>query len=110
MKTDTKNILEKILLPLNSDWQIEKLKVDEDKSEIDVILIYKHSDITINGSHLAIYDYRVERHWRHLDLWQYKTFISARMPRYKTGNGRINTVEVPWSDPYSPISILLEKK
>ena len=49
------------------------------------------------------------RKWRHLDLWQYKTYIKASVPRIKTPEGIIS-MEVPWADNFSRISGLFEKK
>ena len=40
MKTSVENILEKILLPVNHDWVIDKVSVKEDTREIYVDLKY----------------------------------------------------------------------
>jgi transposase len=106
----TAEILEKILLPLNSSWNIIEVKVDESSEEIEVVLEYSQSDITVDKECYKIYDHRPFRRWRHLDLWQYKTFITARLPRYKDSDGAYRTVEVPWADPSEQMSILLQKK
>jgi hypothetical protein len=44
-----------------------------------------------------------------LDLWQYKTLIVTRLPRYDDGRG-VKTIEVPWSDSNERITRMLEKK
>jgi transposase len=106
----TDKILEKILLPINSSWEISDVKVDEDKATIEVALKYTLPYIEADQVRYGIYDHRPERSWRHLDLWQYKTYISARLPRYKDTKGFYHTVEVPWADPGEQMTVLLEKK
>ena len=110
MSKKTKEILEKILLPINSDWAISDVRVDEFLEEIYVVLSYKLPHIEADGNSYCIYDHRPERRWRHLDLWQYKTFISARLPRYKDEKGFYHSIEVPWAEPNEQMTVLLEKK
>ena len=42
-----------------------------------------------------------ERTWRHMNFFQYKTFIHARLPRVRCENHGVKTVEVPWARPGS---------
>lgn len=107
---NTSDILRKILLPLTSSWDICDVVVDELKSEIYVKLHYNLSFIEVSGRRYSIYDHRPERSWRHLDLWQYKTYISACLPRYKDEHGFYHSIEVPWAESGERMSILLEKK
>jgi hypothetical protein len=78
--------------------------------EIEVVLEYNLPYIEVNSTRYGIYDRRPSRRWRHLDLWQYKTFIRARLPRYKDEKGFYHTVEVPWAEPSEQMTVLLEKK
>jgi transposase len=103
-------ILEKILLPINASWEISDVKVNEVTEEVEVELKYSLPYIDIEGKHYGIYDHRPIRKWRHLDLWQYKTFLSARLPRYKDESGFYHTVDVPWAEPSEQMTVLLEKK
>ena len=50
------------------------------------------------GAMHGVYDTR-ERTWRHLDIWQYKTYIHCRLPRLDCDGGGPVTAEVPWADP-----------
>jgi len=106
----TEEILSKILLPLNSSWQISDVQVDESSDEVYVDLKYSLSYIEANNRRYSIYDHRPSRRWRHLDLWQYKTFITARLPRYKDDKGFYHTVEVPWAEVSDQMTVLLKKK
>lgn len=109
MKTSTEKILEKILLPLSEGWEIAEISVNENTSEIFVDLKYSFKTVQVNSSEYKIFDLREARTWRHLDLWQYKTYLRARMPRYKSESG-VSTIAVPWADSLERITYLLEKK
>lgn len=52
----------------------------------------------------------VERTWRHLNFFQYKTYIHARVPKIRTGKGKgtSSTVRVPWARPGSGFTLLFE--
>lgn len=105
----TAELLSKILLPVNDLWQVEKVDIDEEQQIVYVILSYQYDFVESEGVCYPIYDYRHERSWRHLDLWQYKTYLTARIPRYKIGS-EIRSVEVSWAESGERITTLLEKK
>ena len=50
----------------------------------------------------------VERTWRHLDFFQHKTYIHARVPRVSTEDGGCLSVSVPWARKYSGFTLLFE--
>ena len=79
------------------------------QKEIRVKLNYCKQGVEIDGVRYPIYYHRKEREWRHLDLWQYKTYIVARVPRYQK-DGKVVSVEVPWANADARLSWLLEKK
>jgi hypothetical protein len=103
-------ILNKILLPLNSSWIISDVQLKASTDEVFVELKYNLPYIEVDSHRYAIYDHRPFRLWRHLDLWQYKTFISARLPRYKDEKGFYHTIDIPWSEPSEQMTVLLKKK
>ena len=37
-----------------------------------------------------------ERTWRHLNFFQYRCYITARVPRVKLPDGKAKTVDIPW--------------
>jgi hypothetical protein len=86
MKTE-KEILENLLLPPNKEWGISSIKTDEQNEEVFVELQYLQDPVEDNGKSYPIYDHRKSRQWRHLDLWQYKTYLVAELPRYKDDMG-----------------------
>ena len=101
--------LEKLLLPVSNGWEITNIDINEKLSEVNVELRYTDADYKHGGNCYKIYDYRPERKWRHLDLWQYKTFIKAQVPRIETSDGVVS-IELPWADDFERITGLFEKK
>ena len=104
----TEDILSKLLLQNNDDWEIENVVCDDSVEEIRITLKYRHSTIKVDGNKFPILDFRHERSWRHLDMWQYKTVLEAKIPRYHDG-GKVKSVPVPWALPNARLSRLMEK-
>jgi transposase len=109
MSKDLVKSLEKLILPVSAGWEITDINIDDKSSEVNVTLSYTDGDYKHAGSVYKIYDYRPSRKWRHLDLWQYKTYIEAQVPRIETKSG-IVSIEVPWADDFERITGLFEKK
>jgi len=109
MGKTTDEILAALLLPRGGDWVIDSVRVDDLEESIYVNVKFIRDEVTVCGKKFKIFDFRHERTWRHLDLWQYKTFVTARIPRYKV-NGEVLSLEVPWADPGERLTSLLEKK
>lgn len=53
------------------------------------------------------YDFR-ERRWRHLDTCQYRTVLSAEVPRVQCPSHGVHQVKVPWGEPHSRFTALFE--
>ena len=104
----TEDILSKLLLQNNNDWEIENVTCDDSTEEIHVMLKYRYDTIKVEEKEFPIFDFRHERSWRHLDMWQYKTILEARIPRYHDGE-EVKSVAVPWALPNSRMSWLMEK-
>ena len=106
---ETQEVLEKILLPIDSNWKVTGVETNELTEEIFVDVEYKSDQVVENGKVYKIYDYRKMRVWRHLDLWQYKTYLRARVPRIND-ESNIRSIEIPWADKLERMTTLLEKK
>lgn len=57
---------------------------------------------------LSAYDIH-ESTWRHLDFFQYRTYIHAEVPRVKCGEHGVKTVTVPWARPGSGFTLMAER-
>lgn len=67
---------------MGNEWEVERVDYSEYNFMIHVYLRYTRDTVLVGGKELKIWDYRPEREWRHLDMWQCQTFIHAKIPRY----------------------------
>ena len=95
---------------MNIQWEVSSVETDSTKEEVYVNLRYKLDYVEDGGVRYGIYDHRNTRKWRHLDLWQYKTYLVAQIPRYKDNQGFFKSLEVPWAEEYERLTTLFEKK
>ncbi|MGN1220650.1 MAG: ISL3 family transposase [Candidatus Cryptobacteroides sp.] len=49
-----------------------------------------------------------ERTWRHLNFFQYRCYITARVPRIILPDGKVRTVDVPWGRDGSGFTLMME--
>ena len=48
----------------------------------------------------------IERNWRHLNFFQYRAYIHAKMPRTKCRDHGVLQVKAPWAEPGSEFTML----
>jgi transposase len=100
------------LLHLQEPWYISRLDVDVKAEEVHVFVADRHGRLpcpTCGASCLAE-DHVEERVWRHLDLWQAKTFIHARLPRTRCADHGVLRVSSPWAEPNSRFTLWFESQ
>jgi len=100
------------LLDLGCDWKIQDILVNKDFKEIDIYVHYTKSTCIFPGTdeEFDLYDFGSSRRVRHLDLFEYKTFINVRFPRVKNSKGDVRTIETDWIDKRVSFTYLFEKK
>ena len=59
------------------------------------------------GPNCSIHD-TVEKVWRHLNFFEYKTFLHCRVPRVKCGDCGVSQIEVPWARKQSGFTLLMD--
>lgn len=94
------------LLNLGDDWEVDKIVHNTETNEVDIFAKW----IGKASSDEKIYDYRELRRWRHLDILEYKTFISARIPRLVNSSGKVKSIDVPWADSMERHTFLFERR
>jgi hypothetical protein len=107
---NTEEILKELLFPEHTSWKITGVQLDSVHNEVEVELEYTLPYIEVNDRRYGIYDHRHVRRWRHLDLWQYKTCLTARMPRYRDESGFYHTIDIPWAESGEQMTVLLGEK
>lgn len=101
----------RFLLCLTPEWDIKEVKVDKEVNEIDIFIEYKGkiAYCPVIQKMCPVYDLRENRRWRHLNIMQYQTYINCRVPRVVNEDGKISTIEVPWSDYSQRYTYLFEE-
>jgi transposase len=96
----TENQLYDQLLGFWPEWKVVQVSITPDKEEIHIHLEYSSKEWIDKdtGEVCKVFDYRSERKWRHLDTLQYSTYLYARIPRIKLADGKVKSIQVPWSD------------
>lgn len=61
------------------------------------------------GVGCRLHDDQEERRWRHLDTCQYQTVLHAQPPRSECGEHGVRVVKLPWAEPSSRFTALLER-
>lgn len=93
------SLLNKIL-EFGQGWKVKDFRINKLTKEIDIDLEFV--DITCFYSkqepQCAIYDYSQTRRIRHLDLFDYKSYLNFRVPRAKLSNGEIKIIPLDFTD------------
>ena len=109
---DTTNLFE-AALNLPAPWSISKIDFKPDLSgamELHINLSFpKGSQFACPecGAKTTAYD-SAPRTWRHLNFFQYKTYIHADLPRIKCKEHGVRTINVPWAREGSGFTLLFE--
>jgi transposase len=100
------------LLKLIDPWYISRIDVDVPGEEAHVFIDHRHVQLPCPtcGRGCNVRDHADERVFRHLDLWQCKTWLHARMPRIDCSEHGVLRVAVPWAEPGSHFSLLFEAR
>lgn len=98
------------LLGLMSPWGVEKVELKLSEGEVHVWVALPAKELWVCPECLErapIHDHR-ERVWRHLDTFQYKTLLHARVPRLDCPTHGVKQIQVPWSEDSSRFTALFE--
>lgn len=89
-------------LGLSRPWIVSSSRIEEGELHIDIDF---EKGAKFDGC--SVHD-TVERSWRHLNFWQYPTYLHARVPRVIGPDGKVRQVDVPWARPGSGFTALFE--
>lgn len=108
---ENSSLIFEIALGLSAPWYVKNISFEENdlKRELHIHLDFekgfkfKQDD----GSEHSAYD-TVERRWQHLNFFEHKCFIHARVPRVKDKSGKVQLQQVPWARKGSGFTLLFE--
>lgn len=96
-----------IALKIEEPWFVSYLEFNEEHGELHIYLNFprgakfkcSHCEKPGQNVHDVINESRI---WRHLDFWNYKTYIHARLPRTRCDQcQKTRSVHVSWSRPHN---------
>jgi transposase len=100
------------ILGLNDPWHVERIELQMQQQEVHVFVEHKHGvtwPCPTCGKQMTCFDHAPERVWRHLDTCQLKTLLHARVPRVQCPEHGVLQALVPWAEPRSRFTLLMER-
>jgi len=106
---DTK--LFETILGVTAPWHIARVELKTEEQRVDLWLEHDPTRWRCPecGELLAGFDHAEERTWRHLDTCQFQTHLHAEIPRVQCPTHGVKQVKVPWAEPRSRFTLLMER-
>ena len=103
-----------IAIGIQNPWIIKNIELDLQSEELNIEVdfvkgsTFKYIDEeTGEIGEFKAYD-TSEKTWRHMNFFQYRCYIHARIPRVCLGNGKIRQVKAPWEGSAFGFTLLFE--
>ena len=101
-----------IALGIAPPWEVEDVEFSKEAKRLDIKISFQRGaqfPCPVCGAPAPAYD-TTEKSWRHLNFFQYETYLTARVPRVKCPNADcgIKQVSVPWARAGSGFTLLFE--
>jgi len=106
---DTK--LFETILGITTPWHVARVELQPDAQRVDLWLAHGPTRWPCPecGDQLAGFDHAEARTWRHLDTCQFETHLHAEIPRVHCPTHGVKQVRVPWAEPRSRFTLLMER-
>ena len=96
---------------IEDPWYIKDIDFDLKLKQLDIWIDFKKGSKfpcpKCGGPNCSIHD-TVEKVWRHLNFFEYKTFLHCRVPRVKCRDCGVSQIEVPWARKQSGFTLLMD--
>lgn len=93
-------------------WQIQTIEfkqLDEKVRELHIELDFPPGSLFIDNHGIPCKAYDTERHtWRHLNFFEHRCFLHARVPRIVDSKGDVRKVTVPWARRNTGFTLMFE--
>lgn len=100
-------------LQVEDPWELTHIEFDDDDQSWHLFIDFERGSTfscPLCGTSCKAYDTE-KKTWRHLDFWDGKTFMHARVPRTDCQEcEKITLVPVKWSRPKSHFTLLLNRR
>jgi transposase len=106
---DTK--LFETILGITAPWHVARVALQTEAKRVDLALEHDPTRWPCPdcGVELATFDHAETRTWRHLDTCQFETHLHAAIPRVQCPTHGVKQVRVPWAEPRSRFTLLMER-
>ncbi|MCA1673578.1 MAG: ISL3 family transposase, partial [Actinobacteria bacterium] len=100
-------------LGLGEPWRVSGAVFAEDAGRLDLQVDYPRGarfpcpEPECGQDRCPVHDTH-DKTWRHLDFFQHKAFLHARVPRVRCPEHGVRLVQVPWARPGSGFTMLFE--
>lgn len=99
-------------LGLSSPWYVKDISfntTETDEKQLSIHIDFRRGAKFIDSSGVvcSVHD-TVQREWQHLDFFQHRCILHARVPRIKSSNCEVKQVDVPWARSGSGFTLLFE--
>jgi transposase len=97
-------------LGLASPWKVVNCDFDPVAKSLELTVDFERGARFADpetGELCPVHD-TVQRSWQHLNFFEHKTTIHARVARIKMTSGSVKNVEVPWARPNGGFTLLME--
>ncbi len=98
------------LLGIEDPWYVRDVDPRLEDKEVEIFIsLDERAELAcpLCGARSSRYDAR-KRTWRHLDTMQYRTLLTAEVPRVECGEHGVKQLKVPWAEPGSRFTALFE--
>lgn len=100
-----------IALGLSKPWSVKNVSFEQINKtrELHIYLDFEKGFkfMQEDGFEASAYD-TIDREWQHLNFFEHKCYLHARVPRVKIKSGKIQVQEVPWARKGSGFTLLFE--
>ncbi len=106
---NNKNLYEQ-LLGLKAPWKVTGVELDPLNREVRVRVEYDRSKpLCPTCNKVGVRGTTRERRWQHLNTCEFKTYITAGIPRVHCREHGTLQIPLPWADPHSRFTLSLEQ-
>jgi transposase len=95
---------------LGKQWQVVECRFEGEPKRLELRIEHlraEHFACALCGQKCGIHD-TIERRWRHLNFFQYRCELVARVPRTWCRKDGVHQVQVPWAREGSGFTLMME--
>jgi transposase len=100
-----------VALGLEKPWYIKAVEFDVKEKQLDLYIDFESGSkfpCPLCGKSGCFVHDTIDRTWRHLNFFQFKTYLHCRVPRTECDSCGVKQVKVPWARKSSGFTLLMD--